>query len=111
MSEERPAPRPSASPRPGADDEWRYWFKEKLTNTTGQISELQAQVGGMKNQITLEAQQLRALIDLVQKRIDPLEKLRSMVMGAAVVLVALAPLVWWLLVQAAQLTTKSGGKP
>ena len=69
-----------------------WWLQQKIE---------QLEVDSKAAHARLEAQLAEVL-----KRLVPLEQLRAMVIGAMVVVVALTPLLWWLLTKAVQVAEK-----
>ena len=83
-------------------EEWRWWFRMRLQSLDADIQRIRRMVEEMA------AQQEATLMEW-QKRLAPLEQLRSMVIGAGVVMIAMAPFLWWLVTKVATMVDKSGG--
>lgn len=72
-------------------DEYRIWVR--------------GQLDAIARELTAHAKALEEL----DKRLLPLEQLRAIVLGAGAVILAVTPMLWWLLTRAA--TLDKGPKP
>ena len=85
------------------NDEWRYWMRTK-------IDYLEREMTRIHNCIEDRHQEMSVLIGQIGDRLKPLEQLRAMVLGAGVVILALAPLLWWVTTKLVVVAEK-GPKP
>ncbi len=81
-----------AAARAMTPEEFRIWLKGQLDAIT--------------RELTTQADAIEAL----EARLSPLEQMRAIVLGAGAVLIAVIPMLWWILTKAAQLD-KVGPKP
>ena len=79
-------------PLPGmetiSNEEWRYWMRTKIDYLEREMARIHQCIEDRHMDIST------MMVDL-GNRMKPLEQLRAMVLGAAVVVIAMAPLLWW----------------
>ncbi len=94
-------------PLPGmetiSNEEWRYWMRTKIDYLEREILRIHQCIEDRHADIS-------TMVVELGDRMKPLEQLRAMVIGAGVVLVALAPLLWWVTTKLVMVAEK-GGKP
>jgi hypothetical protein len=95
---------PEQPPSSHNPEEWRGWVTSQLGNVTRDLETMQAS-------IDKHHQETKDAFTRLIERIQPLEQLRSMVIGATVIILALSPLLWWLLTRAVFVAEKLGKQP
>ena len=86
-------------------EEWRWHFRLRIQSIQTDLRAIQESCEKIHTDMS-------ETIDAIKTRIVPLEQLRSMAIGAGVVVIALTPLFWWLITKIATVIDRTpGGKP
>ncbi len=90
-------------PHSPGQDEWRGMIAQR-------VATIERDLDGLQQSMDSHHKAMKGLIEQLIQRLQPLEQLRAMLIGGVIIILALSPLLWWLLTRAVYVAEKLPGK-